>query len=194
MIITIGGIAGSGKSTAAKALSEHFGWPRIYVGGIRRQKAKEQGMTLAEYNRLGETDPSTDLDCDNYMIELAHQSDNAIVEGRVHWHLIPDSIKLFIDVDPRVGAERIFQELQSCDARNEDTGLDSVEAIIRSNKERRDSDDVRFKKYYQIDIYDPKNYDLVIDTSHLTKQETFDRILAYIYEKNPKLRPVDKSL
>ena len=56
MIISISGTAGSGKSSLAKKLAVALSWPRYYMGGLRRQKAATLGLTLAQYNILGEND------------------------------------------------------------------------------------------------------------------------------------------
>ena len=64
MIIALSGMPGSGKSTVAKQLAEKLGWPRYYIGGLRREAARKRGMTLEEYNKLGETDPATDKEVD----------------------------------------------------------------------------------------------------------------------------------
>ncbi|MCX6797924.1 MAG: AAA family ATPase [Candidatus Falkowbacteria bacterium] len=61
MIISISGNHGSGKSTIAESLADKLNWPRYYMGGLRRAAAKKRGLTLAEYNKLGEVDPKTDL-------------------------------------------------------------------------------------------------------------------------------------
>ena len=66
MIISISGNHGSGKSTVAKKLAEHLSWPRYYMGGLRREAAARRGMSLGEYNKLGESDPRTDLEVDEY--------------------------------------------------------------------------------------------------------------------------------
>ncbi|NCN22449.1 AAA family ATPase, partial [Candidatus Falkowbacteria bacterium] len=64
MIITFSGAAGSGKSTIAQKLADNLKWPRYYMGGLRREAAKKRGLTLAEYNELGEKDPKTDMEVD----------------------------------------------------------------------------------------------------------------------------------
>jgi len=57
MIISISGTPGAGKGTLAKNLAAELGWPVFSMGDLRRQAAARRGMTLAEYNKLGETDP-----------------------------------------------------------------------------------------------------------------------------------------
>ncbi len=178
MIISISGAAGSGKSTIAKMLSEKLGWPRYYIGGIRRQKAKEKGMTLSEYNKLGETDPGTDFEVDEYQKKLGEKDDNFIMEGRTSWYFIPNSFKIYFDVDEKEGANRIFKDLQNSQKRNEGQNLKSRDDVLKSMRARKQSDIKRYKKYYNIDVYDKKNYDYVLDTTNLSAKEVFDIIYA----------------
>lgn len=190
MIISVGGYMGSGKSTIAKMLAEKLGWPRYYIGGIRRQKAKERGLTLAEYNKLGETDPSTDFEVDEYQKKLGETEDNFVIEGRTSWHFIPHSLKIYLNVEARIGAERIFADLQKSADRNETSKFDTLEQVLTNVLERERSDRLRYRKFYNFDVYDPTNYDFVLDTSRLTKEEVFDRVWQYVEEG---LRVVDKS-
>ncbi len=187
MIISFCGPAGSGKSTMAKMLAEKLGWPRYYIGGIRRQKARERGMTLAEYNKLGEESPETDIEVDEYQKKLGEKEDNFIIEGRTSWHFIPHSLKIYIDVAEEVGAERVFETLQKENERNEDRELGSVEEVLASHKKRKASDVARYKKYYGFDVYDKNNYDFIIDSSKHSKEESFEILYKFI-EDNIKAR------
>lgn len=183
MIISIGGPAGSGKSTIARKLAEKLGWKRYYIGGLRRQKALEKGMTLAEYNKLGETDPATDKEMDEFQAELGRTEDEFIMEGRTSWHFIPSSFKIYIDVSEPEGAERIFQSLRADKERNEDDGLDSVADVLRSIRQRKASDVLRYEKYYGINVYDRKNYDLVIDTTGKNLEEVWAETWSEVGKK-----------
>lgn len=183
MIISFNGVAGSGKSTIAKRLAEKLGWPRYYMGGLRRDKAKERGMTLAEYNKLGETDPKTDIEVDEYQKELGEKQDNFVVEGRTSWYFIPQSIKIYLDVDKKIGAKRVFDELQKKSGRNEDKDLETMKDVLKSHKKRIKSDRKRYKKYYNIDVYSPKNYDLVLDTSGFSIEEVFEKVYNFVKER-----------
>jgi cytidylate kinase len=178
MIISISGAAGSGKTTIAKMLSAKLGWPRYYMGEIRRRKAKERGMTLAEYNKLGEVDPSTDLEIDEYQKELAKKKDNFIIEGRTSWYFMPHSLKIYFDVQEKEGAKRIFNDLRKNAARNEDKDIKIYQNVLQSLRERKKSDIKRYKKYYNIDVYNKKNYDCVIDTTNLSIHDVFLKTYA----------------
>jgi len=183
MIISFNGVAGSGKSTIAKRLAKNLGWPRYYIGGLRREKAKEKGLTLAEYNKLGETDSKTDVEVDEYQKELGKKEDNFVIEGRTSWYFIPHSIKIYLDVDPMEGAKRVFNELRKKDNRNEDMNLKTIKDVLKSHQNRKKSDKKRYKKYYNIDVYQPNNYDLVIDTTNLTIEQVFKRVYNFIKKK-----------
>ena len=191
MIISIGGAHGSGKSTIAKMLAKKLNWPRYYMGGIRRETAQKKGMTLAEYNKLGEKDPLTDLEVDNYQKQLGKTQDNFIIEGRTSWYFIPHSFKIYLDVNENIGAERIFSHLKNKDSnRNEDINLNSVEDVKKSMAKRLKSDKKRYKKYFDIDVYDKKNYDFYLDTSSIKISEVFSQILNTIKQE---IKNIDKK-
>src|SRR4030042_2827527 len=105
MIISISGTPSSGKSTVAKMLAAKLSWPRFYIGGMRRERACELNMTLAEYNKWGETNPETDLSFDEYQKHLGETQDNFIIEGRTSWYFIPRSYKIFLDIDLKAAAK-----------------------------------------------------------------------------------------
>ena len=176
MIISFSGPGGSGKSTVARMLAEKLGWTHYYIGGIRRQKAKARGMTLAEYNKLGEIDPSTDLEVDQYQEELGKKEDNFIIEGRTSWYFIPHSFKIYLDISLEEGAKRVFKSLGRKNNRNEDKNIETLKDAIKSVKKRMESDKKRYKKYFNIDVYNSNNYDLVVDTTVLNIEQVFDRV------------------
>lgn len=191
MIISISGFHGSGKSTIAKKLAEKLSWPRYYMGGLRREAAKKRGLTLAEYNKLGEYDPATDLEVDEFQKKLGETQDNFIIEGRTSWHFIPHSLKIYIDVKIEEGAKRIFKELQKENDRNEDKDLKTIDDVINSLKERHKSDVLRYKKYFNIDVHDKKNYDYIIDTTELSIDEVFESVFSFV--NNQIKKDIDKN-
>jgi predicted cytidylate kinase len=182
MIISINGTPGSGKSTIAKKIALALGYTHYYMGAIRRDTARKKGMTLAEYNAFGEIHPETDLEVDEYLKKLGSTTDNFVIESRTSWYLLPQSIKIFITVDPKIGATRVYKELQTSNHRNEDQVLDSISEVLKSHKNRMASDKLRYKKYYNIDYADPKNFDFIIDTTNLTPDEVLNKTLNFIKE------------
>lgn len=189
MIISIGGNQGSGKSTLAKKLSETLGWPRYYIGGIRREAAAKRGLTLAEYNKLGESDPSTDIEVDEYQKKLGETEDSFVIEGRTSWYFIPHSFKLYIDVSDEVGARRIFLDNRE----GEDKSMNTYEDVLASVKERKTSDRKRYLQFFGIDTYDLKNYDFVINTDNLTPEQVFNEVYTIICDKLKLDETIDKQ-
>ncbi|MCK4635285.1 MAG: cytidylate kinase family protein [Candidatus Moranbacteria bacterium] len=183
MIITITGDAGAGKSTLGEMLAEKLNFERYYMGQILRDLAKKKGMTLVELLKYGESHSEIDNELDDYQKHLGEEKENFIIEGRTSWFLIPHSIKLYIKVDPKVGAERIFEDLQHENKRNEGSNLNTVEDVMNSNRKRRESDDLRYKKYYDKDCFDENNFDLVVDTTEMTPEEVLNKILEFVESK-----------
>lgn len=179
MYITISGTAGSGKSTLAKMLAEKLGWPYISVGSVRRKMAEERGMTLAEFNELGEKDPSTDVDVDQRIKEEVLGHPNAIAEGRVQYHFIPDSLKLFLKTDLDVSAQRIWKDIQA-GKRSSESHFKSFEEVKQSIIERQNSDTARYKKYYNLDPYNESNFDFVLDTTNNSNEQTLQTVMKLV--------------
>lgn len=181
MIISLSGAHGSGKSTLAKELAKRLDWPRYYMGGLRREAAAKKGLTLAEYNKLGESDPQTDMEVDEYQRKLGETQDNFIIEGRTSWYFIPHSLKIYLDTDEEVGAKRIWKDIKEKGIReNEDKGLKSWQDVLTSLRHRLQSDIDRYQRYYNIDVHDKNNYDYYLDATNLTPEEALEKIYDFI--------------
>ena len=184
MIITISGTAGSGKSTIAKNIEKVLNAERIYVGGIRREMAREKGWTLEQLNKYAEDHPETDVDVDKRAAKQAQTEETkgklVIVEGRTQYHFLPESFKIYIKVDPDEGARRVWKELQEKGAseRNErEYTLKEMKVRIR---EREEEDARRYMKYYNIDHRDESQYDYILDTTNITAEEATKKVLDFL--------------
>ncbi|MFA5993780.1 MAG: cytidylate kinase family protein [Parcubacteria group bacterium] len=185
LIISFNGQEGSGKSTVSLMLAKHLHFPHYYMGQIFRDMAKEKNMTLLEFRKVCDADPSFDKKVDDYLVKLAQKHSQFVIESRTAWHFIPQSLKIYLQVDSRVAAERIFLGLAEKNNRgNEDTDLTTVENIQASILQRRKEDSERYFSLYGIRQDDAKNYDLVLDTTTLTIDEVFEKIITFIHEKS----------
>lgn len=180
MIITIAGKAGSGKSTVTKRLANELRLKRYSVGDFRRRKAKEMGLSLAEFNSLGEREGFTDKEADEWQKNIGMAEDNFIIDGRLSYHFIPNSIKIFLDVSPKVGSRRIMRE------KRDEEEMKHEEEAIRMWKERTNSDIIRYKKYYNLNPYYPKNFDFVLDTTNLSVDEMVKKVLNFVRNTKTK--------
>ena len=89
MIITISGIAGSGKSTVAKLLAKKLNYKHYSIGDFMRQIAKERKLTLLELSKQAEKDNSIDKELDKKQIELGKTKDNFVIDSRLGFHFCP---------------------------------------------------------------------------------------------------------
>ena len=175
MRITISGKAGSGKSTAAKLLSEKLRLSHYSIGDLMRMMASEKKMPLLELNKLAEKDKSIDFELDNKLKELGKTKDNFVVDGRLAAFFIPNAeVRVFLDTDDKVRAERILK-----DKRKHEKGKDVSEMLESINK-REESERKRYKKYYGVDYSDRKLYNLVIDTTKLAPDKVAEKIVSFL--------------
>ena len=179
MIITISGTPGTGKSVTAKFLCKKLGLKHFSIGDIRGEMALERGITIDQLNEIGKNEDWTDREADRMTEKLGQEDDNFVIDGRIAFHFIPHSIKVFLKGDLRLGATRIFKE-----QRPDEKHHDSIENLYQMLKGRIQSDDDRYKKWYGLNFKDPKHYDLVIETDNITPGETADIIIEYLREND----------
>lgn len=154
MLLTISGLPGSGTTTVGKLLAEHYAVDIISAGDVFRGLAKERGMTLAEFGRLAESDPSIDIEIDKRQSDIANSSDNLILEGRLAGQMAKNALKIWIKAPLEVRVKRIVGREGS-----------SFEVRMQETVEREASEAVRYKEIHSIDINDLSVYDLVVDSS-----------------------------
>jgi len=180
MIITISGMPGAGKGTAAALLAKRLNYPVYSIGDIRRSLARSRGMTLAEFNTYGETHPETDLDVDLWQGRMAKKIGRGIFEGRVSYAMIPQSIRIYLACSIQEGARRIMQDQQEKRKFEADHG--TYAKTVRSIRRRLKSDRERYRRYYGLDIHDRTQYDLVINTTKLQSTDVQRKIHQFLTE------------
>ncbi len=176
MIISISGKAGSGKSTVARMLSRELGFRHYSSGDFMRQIGKERNLTLIELSHLAEKETWVDEELDRRQKELGEREDDFVIDGRLSWHFIPRSVKVYLDVNDKVAAKRIWADRKN--RKNE--GFSTEKELVAKLKERHDSEIRRYKEYYNLNYHNKKNYDLVIDTSKSTVEKIISEIKKFV--------------
>jgi len=167
MIITIGGLAGSGTTTAAEVLSKKLNIPFLSTGRIFRQMAAEQGMTIFEFSKFAEDNTDIDLEIDKRQADLANESENLIVEGRLSAFFIEADLKVWMMAPLDVRAERI------CGRESKPVELAKKEIEIREK-----SENLRYLDIHNIDINNFDIYDLIVNTDRFNPNSIADIILT----------------
>ena len=166
MRITISGVPGSGKSTVARLVARKLGFRHYSAGDFMRQAAEKRELSLMELSKIAEKDRSIDKELDSRTIELGKNEDDFVMDSRLAYHFIPGSFKVFLTVDVKEAARRIFGDVKKkMKGRAVEKESTTLPATLANIKKRKQSEQQRYRKYYGIDPYDEKQYDLVIDTT-----------------------------
>ena len=167
MIITLGGLAGTGTTTTAELLSEKLDIPYISAGYVFRQMASERGMSVLEFSEFAEGNDDIDKEIDKRQAELAKSADNLIVEGRLSAYFVEADLKLWLVTPFDVRSQRIAErESKSVDVASE-------EIIVREESEA-----LRYMDIHNIDIKNMDIYDLIINTGTFNPEEVSEIILT----------------
>ena len=167
MIITIGGLAGTGTTTATQLLSEKMGIDYISAGYVFREMAREHNMSVLEFGEFAEGNEDIDKEIDKRQAELAKSADNLIVEGRLSAYFVEADLKLWLVTPFDIRSSRIAErESKSVDVASEE--------IISREK----SEALRYKDIHNIDISNMSIYDLIINTGTFDPEKVSEIILT----------------
>lgn len=164
--ITLSGELGSGKSTVANYLISKMPFKIVSAGLLFRQLAAKHGMSAKEFNEFIESDPKYDHYVDDTMAELGRTDEKIIFDSRMAWHFVPQSFKIYLYVDIDTATERIFNDKGRVSESYSDKETARQEII-----DRRKSELLRYQNFYHCDLDDYSNYDLIVDTSHASRDE-----------------------
>lgn len=193
MIVTISGTPGSGKSTVGKLLAKKLRYKFYSIGGMRRAMAKERGLTLQEFNVLGEKHAFTDIEIDHWQAKLGRTHDNFVVEGRTSFHFIPHSVKVFLSVSLKEAARRIFHDRAHVRRFEASHRYHTPKELEHGLRGRIASDTKRYRKYYRLNIFRKSHYDLWVETTKHTPNKTVTEILIFLAKVKQKSHKVEKQ-
>ncbi len=169
-IITISGKPGSGKSSTADKVAELLSYTRHSSGDMVRQILAKNKMTLEEYNTKAETEHDLDAKVDDQLRALREKND-IVIDSRLGFYWVPESFKVYLDLDLDLATARIFKDTVSNSMRSSvGANNSSLGEVTKQVKERMLNEQSRFRSMYGVDPYDKSHFDLVIDTSRQNPQ------------------------
>lgn len=172
-IISITGDLASGKSTVTRYLIQELGYD-IYKNGERfRAMAKEKGMSVSEFGDYVDKHPEIDRALDDYARKYGEEHDKFIIDARLGFYTVPTSFKVYLKVDQDEGARRAYYDQD----RKATENFASIEEYKQDMIKRYNGENERYIKLYGVNRADMSNYDLVVDTTNMTREEVRDAIL-----------------
>lgn len=169
-IITVSGKPGSGKSSTSDKIAELLGYTRYSAGDTAREFMHEHGMTLAEFNARAEDDHSLDEAIDEALREL-RDKDDIVIDSRLGFYWIPESFKVYLDLNLDVATARIYKDIDANEGRLKSGEVaNSMSEVAAHVKKRLENETSRYRSMYGVNPYDTSHYDLVVDTSRHSPQ------------------------
>lgn len=179
MKITIGGLSGTGTSSIGKALAKKLDFEFISGGNFARQLASGRGLSIEEWDKymLDTGDFSDDVKIDGMQKEFGLTKDNFVLESRLGWFNVSDSlkIKLFCEDETR------FQRTSKQDPERFGTSIEDFENTKKKSLQREEDHRQRIENMYGIkNLNEDKHFDFVIDTTSLAFEEVLQKCIDFI--------------
>jgi cytidylate kinase len=166
----VSGPHGTGKSTYARALAKALGLRYVSAGELFRELAKKKGMSLRALGSLAAQNATIDRMIDEQTKAEANAG-GVVIDAQLGAWMARDlpTVKLLLTAPDEVRFKRIAERDKSSfhTAREETISREQIQ------KER-------YKKYYGIDVEDVSIYDLKIDTSQHSIEETSVLIISEV--------------
>lgn len=187
-IITISGKVAVGTSTLSKGLQQTLGWKYVNAGEIQRQYDREHKVDEARNGALIRSDEH-EREIDEIMAKkLLKEENHLIYEAWLAGFMaqnIPNVLKvLVICSNDAVRIDRVMNR--------DKMTADEAKIYIRK---REEENIIKWKKLYgDYDFWDPKYYDLIIDTYSSGQLETLGKVLDKLGYKGNLQNPNKPSI
>lgn len=165
--ITISGRICTGKTTLFWNLQKSLGWPTFSASQYFRDYSRSTGVSL---QKAEEQNPNLTREVDLRMKKLLTEEKNILLEGwmaGIMADAMPDVLRILLTCE---NAERI----RRCAKRDTLSEKEAKKKI----KEREGSWIEKLTRIYdRDDFFDPKNYNLVLDTTNKSPDKALNLVL-----------------
>lgn len=171
--IALSGDIGTGTSTLARNLSARVGWDHLNAGDFFRKWHQENNIPLERNDKIPE---ELDKKIDYGFQERMKKEEDVIFESHLAGWLakdIPTTFKILLTCDWDVAMGRVSLR-------------DSMtqEEADKKSSERTHILNEKFKRLYGVEnCYDPKYFDITIDTTYFSAIQVMQQIVDILKEK-----------
>lgn len=175
--ITVSGKIATGTTTLAKNLQKILGWEYVNAGALQRQYDREHGVNENERGaalRPDEHEREMEAYAQKTLTEKSHVVYEAWLSGFVA-RKIPGVFRVLMTCsDDTIRVDRV--------ANRDNVTIEEAKRYIRTREKENIE---KWQKIYGVkDFWDPKYYDLVIDTFSSGSMESMGKVLDKIGYKN----------
>ncbi len=175
--ITVSGKIATGTTTLAKNLQQTLNWEYINTGELQRQYDREQGINENEHGALLRSDDherEKETLAQKTLLEKKHIIYEAWLSGFIARGISDVLRVLVICSDDAIRIDRV--------ANRENVSIDQAKHNIKT---REEENIIKWKKIYgDYDFWDPKYFNLIIDTFSSGPMETLGKALDKLGYKN----------
>jgi predicted cytidylate kinase len=170
--ITISGKICTGKSTLLKSLQKELNWPVFMTGQLFREFVKKNKLNLEHVEEQSE---NLTKKIDFKVRDMLKSPGNLIVDGWMSGIManhFPNILKILLICDDNIRYQRFAHREKI-----------SIEEAKKRVEERQNNWFRKIEKIYKTDrkeFTDKNNYDLIVNTSHITPYEAFKKVLLSI--------------
>lgn len=176
-IATISGTPASGKSNAAKASAAELGYRHFSTGDLMRKLGVDRGLTILDTNKVADTDDELDRIVDGELVRIGQEEQDLVLDSRMGWYFIKGALRVFMHAPFDVAAQRIIDDMDEVRRASEDV-CDDPEIVAEQLAERQRLEEERYRTKYNVNPFDPKNYDIVIRTDQFPESVAKTIIVA----------------
>lgn len=165
--ITVSGLICAGATTLSRLLAENLRWQRFSVGEFFRDWCEKNNLPLEETLKRPE---KLEKQIDSRVKERLEKEENLIIEGKLAGFMaqgIPQVLKVLLLCEDLLRLERLVNR--------ENITLAEAKKKLRQREEENLK--AWSKIYGTSDFWNPKYYDLVINTSSHDPTETLNLVL-----------------
>lgn len=171
-IIALSGDLAAGKGSVSEILIKDLNYGIYRNGAYARKLAEEMGLNITSFNEYLADHPEIDMQIEKSAAEYAKEHDNFIIDARLGWYAVPESFKVYLKVDINEAARRAFEDQK----RKNTEYFETIEEQKQDMIKRFKLENERYWNLYHVRKEDMSNYDLVIDTTNITAEETAEII------------------